>query len=67
MLPLALKAELCPWYRIHKEGIEAALLQMALAIEPLDEGNELAAVKERVTLIEAQLRELKPNLDAIAE
>lgn len=40
---------------------------MALAIEPLDEGNELAAVKEKVALIEAQLRELKPNLDAIAE
>eukprot|EP00250_Pteridium_aquilinum_P018347 c24044_g1_i1 orf=299-4012(-) len=53
--------------QIQKEGIEAGLLQMALALEPLDEANELAAVKERVALIEAQLRELKPNLDAIAE
>ncbi|MCO5547330.1 hypothetical protein L7F22_000778 [Adiantum nelumboides] len=53
--------------QIHKEGIEAGLLQNALAIERLDEGNELLIVKEKVALLEAQLRELKPNLDSIAE
>ncbi|KAH7432741.1 hypothetical protein KP509_07G037500 [Ceratopteris richardii] len=53
--------------QIQKEGIEAGLLQSALAAEQLDEGNELSSVNERIALIEAQLKELKPNLDAIAE
>ena len=53
--------------RIQKEGIDAGLLQIALAVEQLDETNELSAVKEKIALIEAQLKELKPNLDVIAE
>ena len=55
------------FYRIQKEGIDAGLLQMALAVEQLDETKELSAVKEKIALLEAQLKELKPNLDVIAE
>jgi structural maintenance of chromosome 4 len=53
--------------RIQKEGIDAGLLQMALAVEPLDEANVLSSCKEKIALLEAQLKELKPNLDVITE
>lgn len=51
----------------QKEGIDAGLLQVALEVEQLNEINELAVAGNKVALLEAQLKELKPNLDAITE
>lgn len=51
--------------QIQKEGIDSALLEVSLK-EP-SEDISLARAKESVKVLEAQLKEMQPSLDSIAE
>ncbi|XP_065854959.1 structural maintenance of chromosomes protein 4-like [Euphorbia lathyris] len=53
--------------QIQKDLVDPEKLQMTLADETLAEACDLRRALEMVTLIEAQLKEMNPNLDSIAE
>eukprot|EP01018_Ginkgo_biloba_P007650 Gb_03310 [translate_table: standard] len=53
--------------QIRNEGIDHALLQASLGNEALIEPCSLETALEKVALLEAQLKESKPSLDAIQE
>ncbi|KAH9321111.1 hypothetical protein KI387_015750, partial [Taxus chinensis] len=53
--------------QIRNEGIDPALLQATIGNEQLLEPSTLETALEKVALLEAQLKELKPSLDSIQE
>ncbi|GLJ12037.1 hypothetical protein SUGI_0182570 [Cryptomeria japonica] len=53
--------------QIRIEGIDPALLQATLGNEQFLELNTLETALEKVALLQAQLKELKPSLDSIQE
>lgn len=53
--------------RIQKELVDPDKLQATLTSESLNEACDLQRGLEMVTLLEAQLKEMNPNLDSIAE
>ncbi|XP_065857713.1 structural maintenance of chromosomes protein 4-like isoform X2 [Euphorbia lathyris] len=53
--------------QIQKDLVDPEKLQMTLADETLAEACDLRRALEMVTLIEAQLKEMNPNLDSIAD
>lgn len=54
-------------YRIQKDLVDPEKLQATLADATLTEACDLKRALEMVALLEAQLKELNPNLDSIAE
>lgn len=52
-------------YRIQKEGINLALLEVSLK-EPSGDIS-MARAKETVKVLEGQIKEMQPSLDSIAE
>lgn len=55
------------WRRIQKDGIEPEKLQATLNSEALHEPCDLKRALETVAVLEAQLKDMNPNLDSIAE
>lgn len=53
--------------RIQKDGLEPEKLQATLNSETLSEPCDLKRALETVALLEAQLKDMNPNLDSIAE
>lgn len=53
--------------RIHKDLVDSEKLQATLADEILNKVCDLKRALEMVSLLEAQLKEMNPNLDSIAE
>lgn len=53
--------------RIQKDLVDPDKLQAALADENLIEACDLKRALEMVVLLEAQMKELNPNLDSISE
>ncbi|KAF3793773.1 Structural maintenance of chromosomes protein 4 [Nymphaea thermarum] len=53
--------------QLQVDGIEAEKVQMIINDESLSESCDLSKAREMVTLLEAQLKEMKPNLDSISE
>ena len=53
--------------RIQKDLVDAGKLQATLADETLTEASDLKRGLEMVALLEAQLKEMNPNLDSISE
>ena len=53
--------------RIHKDLVDPEKLQATLTDETLNKACDLKKSLEMVTLLEAQLKEMNPNLDSIAE
>ena len=58
---------LCTGYRIHKDLVDPEKLQATLTDEALNEACDLNRALEMVALLEAQLKEMNPNLDSISE
>lgn len=54
-------------FRIHKDLVDTEKLQATLADGALNNPCDLKKALEMVTLLEAQLKEMNPNLDSIAE
>lgn len=54
-------------YRIQKDLVDPEKLQATLADETLTEASDLKRALEMAALLEAQLKEMNPNLDSIAE
>lgn len=54
-------------YRIQKDLVDPEKLQATLADKTLTEDCGLKRALEMVALIEAQLKEMNPNLDSISE
>lgn len=54
-------------YRIQKDEVDPEKLQETLTHETLTEACDLKRALERVALLEAQVKEMNPNLDSIAE
>lgn len=52
--------------RIHKDLVDPEKLQATLA-EDIVECHDLKRALEMVTLLDAQLKEMNPNLDSITE
>lgn len=57
----------CLGYRIQKDLVDPEKLQATLGDETLTENCGLKRALEMVALIEAQLKEMNPNLDSISE
>lgn len=53
--------------RIHKDLVDPEKLQATLTDGTLNNPCDLKKALEMVTLLEAQLKEMNPNLDSIAE
>lgn len=53
--------------RIQKDLVDTEKLQATLADETLTEACDLKRALEMVALLEAQLKEMNPNLDSISE
>ncbi|KAL5999451.1 Structural maintenance of chromosomes protein 4 [Asimina triloba] len=53
--------------QIQKDGLEPEKLQATLNIEALSEPCDLKRALEMVALLEAQIKDMNPNLDSIAE
>lgn len=53
--------------RIQKDAVDPEKLQATLGDPTLRESCELKRALEMVALLEAQLKELNPNLDSISE
>lgn len=53
--------------RIQKDLVDPEKLQATLTDEVLGETGELNRALEMVALLEAQLKEMNPNLDSISE
>lgn len=54
-------------YRIQKDLVDPEKLQATLADQTLSDACDLKRTLEMVALLEAQLKELNPNLDSITE
>jgi hypothetical protein len=54
-------------HRIQKDAIDPEKLKETLGDEHLNETSDLKRAMEMVALLEAQLKDLSPNLDSIAE
>lgn len=54
-------------YRIQKDLVDPEKLQATLADQTLSDACDLKRALEMVALLEAQLKELNPNLDSITE
>ncbi|KAL3629695.1 hypothetical protein CASFOL_026917 [Castilleja foliolosa] len=52
---------------IQKDLVDPEKLQTVLTDATLDETSELKRALEKVALLEAQLKDMNPNLDSIAE
>lgn len=55
------------WCRIQKDLVDSEKLQATLSDETLSMSCDLKRSLETVALLEAQLKEMNPNLDSIAE
>lgn len=55
------------WCRIQKDLVDPEKIQTTLTNETLTEACGLQRALEMVTLLEAQLKEMNPNLDSIKE
>ena len=53
--------------RIQKDAVDSEKLQATLADESLNDACDLKRAIETVALLEAQLKDMNPNLDSIAE
>lgn len=53
--------------RIQKDLVDPEKLQVTLTDETLTESCDLKRALEMVALLEAQLKEMNPNLDSISE
>lgn len=53
--------------RIHNDLVDSEKLQATLTDETLNKACDLKRALEMVSLLEAQLKEMNPNLDSIAE
>lgn len=53
--------------RIQRDLVDSEKLQATLADETLTEACDLKRALEMVVLLEAQLKEMNPNLDSISE
>lgn len=53
--------------RIQKDAVDPEKLQATLGDETLKEACDLKKSLEMVALLEAQLKEMNPNLDSISE
>ncbi|XP_030466328.2 structural maintenance of chromosomes protein 4 [Syzygium oleosum] len=53
--------------QIHKDSVDPAKLQATLTDKSLMETCDLRRALEKVALLEAQLKEMSPNLDSISE
>lgn len=53
--------------RIKKDLVDPEKLQATLADESLSNGSDLKRALEMVALLEAQMKEMNPNLDSISE
>lgn len=54
-------------FRIHKDLVEPEKLHATLTDGTLNQPCDLKKALEMVTLLEAQLKEMNPNFDSIAE
>lgn len=55
------------WYRIQKDLVDPEKLQTTLRDGTLGETYDLNRALEMIAILEAQLKEMKPNLDSISE
>lgn len=53
--------------RIQKDAVDPEKLQATLSDESLNDACDLKRAIETVQLLEAQLKDMNPNLDSIAE
>lgn len=53
--------------RIQKDLVDPEKLQVTLGDESLAKGSDLKKALELVALLEAQMKEMNPNLDSITE
>lgn len=53
--------------RIQKDLVDPEKLQATLGDESLAKGSDLKKALEMVALLEAQMKEMNPNLDSISE
>ena len=53
--------------RIQKDLVDPEKLQATLGDESLAKGSDLKKALEMVALLEAQMKEMNPNLDSITE
>lgn len=53
--------------RIQKDAIDPEKLKVTLGDEQLNDSCDMKRAMEMVALLEAQLKDLNPNLDSIAE
>ena len=54
-------------FRIQKDAIDPEKLKVTLCDEQLNDTCDMKRAMEMVALLEAQLKDLSPNLDSIAE
>ena len=54
-------------FRIQKDAIDPEKLKLTLGDEQLNDTCDMKRAMEMVALLEAQLKDLSPNLDSIAE
>lgn len=55
------------WCRIQKDLVDPEKIQTTIANKNLTEHHDLQRALEMVTVLEAQLKEMNPNLDSIKE
>lgn len=53
--------------RIKSDALDADKVQATLADESLQNSCDMSRAMEMVTLLEAQLKDMNPNLDSISE
>lgn len=58
---------ICFGERIQKDAVDPQKLEATLSDELLKEDCDLKRATEMVTLLQSQLKEMNPNLDAIGE
>lgn len=58
---------ICFGERIQKDAVDPEKLEATLSDELLKEDCDLKRATEMVTLLQSQLKEMNPNLDAIGE
>ena len=58
---------MCFHHRLQKDAIDPEKLKETLGDEHLNEMCDLKRTMEMVALLEAQIKDMSPNLDSIAE
>jgi structural maintenance of chromosome 4 len=55
------------FFRIQKDAVDPEKLKVTLGDEQLNDTCDMKRAMEMVALLEAQIKDLSPNLDSIAE